>query len=358
MKKIYFTPGPTALYPGVSKIFQFGLKNHVASLSHRSDEFREIFREVTTDLKKLLAIPEEYYIFFTGSGTEAIERTIQNCVEKTSLHFVNGSFSQRFFKTAQELGKKPKSVEVPLGEGFDFNKITIPQATEMICFTHNESSTGVMTPFEEIKKIAQKYSDKLIAIDVVSSVPYGDLDYSLLDVAFFSVQKGFGLPAGLGVMIVSPRAIKKAESLVAKGVSIGSYHGFPALMDFAKKYFTPETPPVLEIYVLGKVIKSMQAVGSEKIHDEIEKKAELLYKFLDASDIVTAFVRDVRFRSPTIIVVDIQKTKKDIKKMLAEKGMIVGSGYGENKDKHIRIANFPAHSIRDVRMLVRELQSI
>ena len=358
MKKIFFTPGPTELYPGVSKHFQFGLKNHIASLSHRSGKFCEIFKEVTTDLKKLFAIPDNYSIFFVGSGTEAIERTIQNCVEKTSFHFINGAFSQRFFKTAQELGKDPQSIEVSHGEGFDFSKIIIPNSAEMVCFTHNESSTGVMIPGEEIKKVAQKYPDKLIALDVVSSVPYGNLDYSLLDVVFFSVQKGFGLPAGLGVMIVSPRAIKKAESLVAKGISVGSYHGFPMLVDFSKKFQNPETPPVLEMYVLGKVIIEMQAIGIEKIEKETEQKAKLLYDFLDASDTFSAFVKDIFFRSPTIIVVDIQRAKKDIKKMLAEKGMIVGSGYGEHKDKHIRIANFPTHSIRDIKRMIKVLQSV
>ena len=70
-----------------------------------------------------------------------------------------------------------------------------------------------MIPAENIHKVAKQYPDKLIAVDAVSSAPYGDLDYRLLDIVFFSVQKLFGLPAGLGILIVSPRAIEKSEQL-------------------------------------------------------------------------------------------------------------------------------------------------
>ncbi|SRR6266568_3393990 len=355
MKKIFFTPGPAALYPTSVAHFQKGFISDRASLSHRGKQFQEMYQELNSNLKKLLGIPQDYHIFIVSSGTEAIERTIQNCVEKESFHFVNGSFSKRFFTTAQDLGKKPKSSEVPMGEGFDFQKIVIPKKTELICFTHNETSTGVMLPAKEIETIAKKHPNKLIAVDIVSSAPDVDLDYKLLDVVFFSVQKGFGLPAGLGIMVVSPKAVEKSQQLLQKGISIGSYHSFPQLLQFAQKYQTPETPPVMEMYVLGKVLKDMLTVGIKKIRRETEQKAQLLYDFLDASETLSAFVKDKQFRSPTIIVADIQKVKGDVKKILAEKGLIVGSGYGANKEKHIRIANFPSHTVRDVKRLIKHL---
>lgn len=376
MKSIYFTPGPAELYPTTIKHFKDGFQKGIASLSHRSTEFRDLFQEITSDLKKFLEIPDNYYIFFTGSGTEAIERTIQNCVEKYSFHFVNGAFSKRFYQTAVELGKKPTSVEVPLGQGFHLlensersedrrirksdNRInwslSIPKQTELLCFTHNESSTGVMTPINEIEMVASAYPDKLVALDIVSSIPYVDINYKLFDVVFFSVQKGFGLPAGMGIMIVSPRAIEKSEKLLQKDISIGSYHGFHTLVASAKKRQTPETPPVLHMYVLGKVIKDMQRVGIKKIRNDTEQKAKLLYEFLDESRLFGAFVKESRFRSQTIIVVDITKAKGDIRKKLTEKGFIVGSGYESQKEEQIRIANFPTHSIRDMKTLIKELK--
>ena len=356
MKKIFFTPGPSQLYPTVATHFQNGLRDDIGSISHRGKDFQKLFQDLTSNLKKLLTIPDDYSIFVVGSGTEAMERTIQNCVGKYSFHFVNGSFSKRFFETARELGKNPTAIETPFGEGFDFQRVKIPQKTELLCFTHNETSTGVMLPVAEITKIAKKYPEMLVAVDVVSSAPYVDLNYKFFDVVFFSVQKLFGLPAGLGIMIVSPRAIKKSQELLQKGINIGSYHSFPSLLKYAEKYQTPETPPVLEMYVLGKVIEDMLAVGIDTIRKETEQKATLLYDFLDNSSIFSAFVKEKQFRSQTVAVADIQKTKKDIKKLLSQKGMIIGSGYGEFKEKHLRIANYTALSINDVKKLLKELK--
>ncbi|HSX08791.1 MAG TPA: aminotransferase class V-fold PLP-dependent enzyme [Candidatus Saccharimonadales bacterium] len=357
-KSLYFTPGPAQLYPTVIKHFQKGFDLQIPSISHRGKQFSEIFADAATGLKKLLLIPDDYHIFFVGSATEAMERTIQNCVEKYSWHFVNGSFSKRFFVTAEELGKQPLSSTVDSGLGFDFKHIAIPDKTELICFTHNETSTGVMLPTKEIEKMAKHYTDMLVAVDIVSSVPYVDLDYRLLDVVFFSVQKGFGLPAGLGVMIVSPRAIEKSEKLLEKGISVGSYRGFSSLLAFANKNQTLETPPVLEMYVLGKVIKDMQRKGIEVIRKETDEKAEMLYDFFDHSDVFSAVIRDKKFRSRTVILADIQKVKGNLEKILLQKGFIVGSGYGIHKNTQIRIANFPTHSISDMKRLIKALKAV
>ena len=358
MKTIYFTPGPSQLYPTAAAHFHKGLKTHIGSISHRSKGFQEIYLTLTEGLKKLLTIPDNYHIFIVGSGTEAMERVIQHCVEKETLHLVNGSFSKRFFTTAQELGKKPKIVAVLSGEGVNLAKMKIPAKTELLCFTHNETSTGVMLSAKEIENLARKNRDVLIAVDIVSSAPYADLDYPLMDVVFFSIQKGFGMPAGLGVMIVSPRAMQKAESMQAKGMSTGSYHSFVSLVQFAEKQQTPETPPVLAMYVLGKIIQDMLAVGIATIRRETEEKAQMLYNFFDTSTTLSAFVKDKKFRSATVIVADVQNAKGDVKKLLAQKGFLVGSGYGANKTNHIRIANFPAHSVKDVKKLLKELKAL
>jgi len=158
-------------------------------------------------------------------------------------------------------------------------------------------------------------------------------------------------------MIVSPRAIQKTKRLLQKGISVGSYHSFLTLLQSAKKFQTPETPPVLEMYILGRVIEDMLQIGIVKMRKEIEKKAQLLYDFLDMSDSFAAFVKEPEFRSQTVIVADITKARNDVKKSLAEKGLLVGSGYGEYKTAQIRIANFPAHSVKDVKRLIRELKS-
>ena len=132
----------------------------------------------------------------------------------------------------------------------------------------------------------------LLVVDAVSSLPYPDFDYSQLDSVFFSVQKGFGLPAGLGVWMVNEKCIAKAESLLSKGISIGSYHNIPSLQSHAVKYQTPETPNVLGIYLLSKVVGDMVRRG---IRHDYERKQNIKQHFfirrLDKHPVLKPFVK-------------------------------------------------------------------
>src|SRR5690606_31253114 len=113
---------------------------------------------------------------------------IQNCCEHTSFHCVNGSFSKRFYEFSGELGRKAFKEESPFGKGFDVNTITIPAEVEIVCLTHNETSSGVCMPEKEIHTFREKNKNALIFVDAVSSLPYPAFDYSKIDSTFFSVQ--------------------------------------------------------------------------------------------------------------------------------------------------------------------------
>lgn len=355
MSKVFFTPGPAQLYPTVKTHIKNALDENILSISHRSEKAQNIYAETVSNLKKLLEIPPQYKIFFLSSGTEAMERVIQNCAAQYSFHFVNGAFSKRFYKTSQELGKNARILEVKGGENFIFDKVKIPKETELICITQNETSSGVSIPPKLIYQLKEKYPKKLVAVDTVSSSPYINVDIKKLDLVFFSVQKGFGLPAGLAVLIVSPRAFQKSKTISKKGISIGSYHSFLSLDEYAVKNQTPETPNVLGIYLLGKVCRDMLDKGIENIRRETEEKAKLLYDFFAKKKGYKIFVADKLFRSNTVIVVEVDGGSKKLIEKLKTKGLIVSSGYGQYKESQIRIANFPAHTKDQILRLLKNI---
>src|SRR6185369_14264646 len=150
MKKIFFTVGPSQLYPSVPTHIKTALKENIFSLSHRSKAFVAIYKEASDNLRKLLGIPTTHHVFFTASALEGMERTIQNTVQKNSFHFVNGSFSREFWQIAIDLRKNAIRFDAPNGEGFDFNLAKIPKNTELISVVQNETSTGVAIPMDEI----------------------------------------------------------------------------------------------------------------------------------------------------------------------------------------------------------------
>lgn len=353
--KTFFTPGPAQLYPTVPQHIHNALICHIGSISHRSQEFQDIFKNTVDSLKKLMNIPEEYYVFFHASATEIWERLLQNCVEKDSFHFVNGSFSDRYYKAANSLKLKPIREASDWGKGFSFQKTRIPASAEMINFTHNETSTGVMLPLEEIYRFRKSHPEALLTVDMVSSAPYVDLEWKQIDAAYFSVQKCFGMPAGLGVLILSERCLEKEKQIREKGKSTGTYHSFKAQYEKAVKNQTVETPNILGIYLLGKVCEDMLEKGIEMLRNETNIKAEKLYTYFEQHPTYRAFVNDVRFRSKTVIISDIPDGSEELMDYLASQQMIVGNGYGKMKGKQIRIANFPAISMQDIDRLLKAI---
>ncbi len=354
--KINFTPGPSQLYFTVENHIRQAIRSHIGSISHRSKEFESIFADTTLGLRELLAIPDDFHIFFCGSATEIWERSVQNLVVSHSFHLVNGAFSKRFFEIAGQLGKHPVKKEVPLGLGFE-NDLQIPPETELIAVTHNETSTGVSLPLEFIYSLKKKNSDSIIIVDAVSSLPYPAFDYKKIDAVFFSVQKGFGLPAGLGVWIVNNRCIDRAERILSRGISIGSYHSLPVLLANAKKHQTPETPNVVGIYLLGKVVHDMLRRGIGIIRKETEYKAAILYQALQAHPDLSPFVTEKQFQSKTVIVANCGEQANQLNKTLNQNGLYPGDGYGDLRKSQLRFANFPAHSKEQFELLVDTLSA-
>lgn len=352
MKTIFFTPGPSQLYPTVEKHIRVALKKSVPSMNHRGKDFKALYEELEVRLKTLLFIPNDYSIFFLSSANEAWERIIENCVAKTSFHFVNGAFSNRFYKIACELKKDPVKVEKAWGEEFDYS-VKIPKKTELIACTQNETSSGTRIDESIIHKTKKRYPNQLIAVDIVSSAPCTTLDFSLTDCVFFSVQKGFGLPPGLCILVVSPAAMEKSIFLQKKNYDIGSYHNFQTLASYKQKNQTPETPNTLALYLLTQVLSDMQKKCLKKIQEETTQKAKLLYDFFDQHPMYQPFVTSKSIRSETVAVINTPNGSKTLINTLKKSNYIIGAGYGERKEEQVRIANFPAHTLTDIKQLIR-----
>ncbi len=350
--KVFFTPGPAQLYPTFEKHLGVAVREQLGSISHRSKQFRTIYRHADEQLRTLLNIPASHAVLFTGSATEVWERAIQNGAGRETFHLVNGSFSKRFYEFATELGKNAHKAEAPFGEGFAVDKLDIPAPVELVCLTHNETSSGVSLPAAEMHKLKARYPEALFIVDMVSSAPYPALDYSLIDSAFFSVQKGFGLPAGLGVWIVNEKFLAKAEALKAAGQYVGTHHSLPSLWRNAKNFETPATPNVLGIYLLGQVAQDMNRTGVETIREQTRQRAVQIYKAIAASGGLEVFVKMPDHRSATVIVAGTRDNAPALIEKWKGENIVIGSGYGSYKEKQIRIANFPANTDEEIQRLL------
>jgi phosphoserine aminotransferase len=349
-KKIFFTPGPSALYYTVEEHLKSALRLQVPEISHRSSAYKAIHESAVVGLKSLFNLPEGYHVAFVSSATEIWERLLQSTVQKESLHLINGSFSNRFYEISAELGLSPKHVTAKEGNITLFSEL--PDAEpELVGLTQNETSTGVHFPDEEIKIIRQKYPNAILALDTVSSAAAVEIPISDIDCFYFSVQKCFGLPAGLGVWVYNDRTLAKAQAKAATGVSIGSYHSLLKIHESGIKFQTPETPNVLNIFLLSKVVGDMLAKGVDLIKRETNYKAAVLYQLFSDHPKLKASVNDAAIRSKTVAVANVEGGSADLMKFTESKGLVIGSGYGKFNDTQIRIASFPTHSKEHIEML-------
>ena len=355
-QKLYFTPGPSALYFTVEEHIRKALREQIPSISHRSKEFSSIYQETDEKLRQLVSLPDDYAIFFASSATEIWERLLQSLVTSSTLHLTNGAFSNRFYQVASKLAYSAQKIQAEPGGVVEISQLPADLNPELVGITHNETSTGAQQPLKDFQAIRDLYPESLIAVDAVSSFPVVNLPFDLVDSVYLSVQKCFGLPAGLGVWMVNQRSIDKAMALAPTGRS--SYHGIDTYFPNYKKFQTPSTPNVLNIYLLGQVIGDMLEKGLDKIRMESKYKSAILYHLLESKQQIKPFVEAADCRSETVIVGESIDNTQSLLEQLNQRGMVVGSGYGEFKKSHLRIANFPTHSKEQVEMLVDTIDAI
>lgn len=356
MNRVFFTAGPSQYYPTVPDHLRKAIDEQIISISHRGPQFAQIYQDAVDGVKQVMEAPEDFTVYFFSSATEIWDRLVENGIQTKGCFLVNGMFGEKFYWSAERLGKEATKIEVPHRTAFDLNAVDISSDTELVGITHNESSTGSCTDMETIHKLRDKAPHALIAVDMVSSAPYPKVDYSAVDAVYFSVQKGFGLPAGLGVALLSPRFIAKSQHMEQKGAMVGSYHSFGNLASYAIKHQTPETPNVLNLYLLSKVTQDLLKVGLNQIRRDTRTKAAMLYSFFDSCWVNTPMVPADQGRSETLITIDSGGNASRIINEMLDYGYELGYGYGKWKQEHIRIANFPSHSIEDVQQMLHHLK--
>jgi len=302
-------------------------------------------------LHEKLNIPKDYTIFYTTSATESWEIIAQSIVQKKSFHIYNGSFGQKWFDYSKRLHPDAEAYSFSFNDKIDVNKLEISAEYDVICLTQNETSNGTQVSNSLIKSLKKKYDSALIAVDATSSMAGIKLDFSAADIWFASVQKCFGLPAGLGLLLCSPRAM----GIVKTAGDRKHYNSLTFMAEMMAKWQTPFTPNVLGIYLLMRVLENSSPI--EETHAEILERYEQWSLFLEERKNIKHLVDTKGVRSNTVIpVIAPVDIIQSIKATAKRKGFLLGEGYGEWKPNTFRIANFPALKKKEIKELMRLLE--
>lgn len=333
-----FNPGPSAVYPQVRQYLQDAFDEGWLSAPHRGERFTTLLRQTVTDLKTRLNVPQDYTVFLMGSATECWEVLTQSLTPTKSLHIYNGAFGEKWFEYAKALRPASSAVTFGLDELPDISKLPLDAQTDLVCITQNETSNATQLRDGFILNLFNRLpGNALLAVDATSSLAGIQLKYIKADIWYGSVQKCFGLPAGLSVMLLSPRAVERFRKINERAHYNSLVHQYEKMLNYQTNY----TPNVLGIYLLSRMLQERAPIKA--VHQHLTERAAKLYDYFDQATQLTPLVMNPETRSTTVIGLQGAPALIDeVKRRALAQGLQLGNGYGSWKSGSLRIANFPA----------------
>lgn len=334
---ITFAPGPSKVYDALPKYLQDAYAQGILSANHRSAVFMDLYRETEQLFRDKLQVPADFTLLFTSSATESWEIISQSLVEHSSYHLYSGSFGKKWLEYAQYIIPTTQGHKLGANESIPVDHLQLGPEVDLIAVTQNETANASQVPMSVLKALGARYPEKMIAVDTTSSMGGIALDFSLADVWYASVQKCFGLPAGLGILLLSG----KAKAKVARKGEKGRYNSLSFMLENAASYQTHYTPNVLGIYLLFRVLQDMDPIA--KVDTRLRQRMEALEQTISQSTVFQLLVDNPATRSTTVAAISGEEQAiVAIKKAAEKEGLQLGGGYGPLKSSSFRIANFPA----------------
>ena len=288
MRVYNFSAGPAVLPEEVLKeaaaemLDYKGTGMSVMEMSHRSKAYQAIIDEAEADLRDLMQIPDNYKVLFLQGGASQQFAMIPMNLMKNGVadYIITGQWAKKAWKEAQMYGKA-NAVASSEDETFsyipDCSDLPISEDADYVYICENNTIYG--TKFWKLPNT----KGKLLVSDVSSCFLSEPVDVSKYGMIYGGVQKNIG-PAGVVIAIIR-------EDLISEDVLPGT----PTMLRYkthADNGSMYNTPPAYGIYICGKVFKWLKAMGGlEAMKERNEKKAKVLYDFLDESKLFKGTVR-------------------------------------------------------------------
>jgi alanine-glyoxylate transaminase/serine-glyoxylate transaminase/serine-pyruvate transaminase len=274
-RNFLFVPGPTNVPDRVLRAM------HRAMEDHRSSDFPSLAAPVLEDLKKIFKTSSGQAFIFPASGTGAWEASLSNTLSPGDrvLAARFGMFSHLWIDMAQRLGLQVDVLDAEWGEGAPIERYQEALAADKshrikaVLFTHNETATGVTSDVGPIRRALNDTGHPaLLMVDGVSSI--GSIDFRMdewgVDLAVTGSQKGFMLPAGLGIVCVSQKALAQYDQAKLPRV----FFDFGDMRKANATGYFPYTPSLPLLYGLRESIAMLLEEGLENVFARHHRLAE------------------------------------------------------------------------------------
>jgi alanine-glyoxylate transaminase / serine-glyoxylate transaminase / serine-pyruvate transaminase len=265
-----FVPGPTNIPDRVTRAMM------VAMEDHRSSKFPELTLPLFRDLKRVFKTTDGQVFIFPSSGTGAWEASLCNTLSPGDKVLASrfGQFSHLWIDLAQRIGLDVQILEEEWGTGVKPDKVeSVLRADKShqikaVLAVQNETATGVTSDIEAVRKAMDAAGHPaMLHVDGVSSIASIDfrMDEWRVDLAVAGSQKGLMLPAGLGIVCASPRALAAYKTAGLKRV----YFDFGDMMKANATGYFPYTPALPMLYGLREALNML--LEEEKLQHVFER---------------------------------------------------------------------------------------
>ena len=237
-------------------------------INHRGPLYADMLDRMTANLKTVMMTANDVY-FITASGTGAMEAAVVNTLSPGDrvLSIIIGAFGERFAEIAEAYGTDVTRLVFDLGQAADIDRVREAirgiYDLEAVVLTHNESSTGVANPLEDLCRVIHDESDALILVDAVSSaggVPIS-VDAWGIDVVATASQKSWISPPGISMVTFS----EKAWDAYALSTTPKYYLDMAQYRSYLEIGQPPFTPCLPAIFTLDVALQSMVDEGIENV---------------------------------------------------------------------------------------------
>ncbi|MBR3943295.1 MAG: 3-phosphoserine/phosphohydroxythreonine transaminase [Clostridia bacterium] len=282
MSRVYnFSAGPSMLPEAVLKTAAAEMLDYngsgmsVMEMSHRSAVYDAIIKEAEQNLRKLMNIPENYKVLFLQGGASTQFAAVPLNLMKSGKadYVVSGQFSKKAYEEAQKYGDA-KCIASSKDRTFAYIPTITPdmvrEDADYVHVCYNNTIFG--TKYPEVPNVG----DKVLVADMSSCIISEPVDVTKFGVIYAGAQKNMA-PAGLTVVIVREDLLGTARE------DIPTMLNWQVMADNDSMY---NTPPCYAIYVAGLVYKWILDLGGlEEMKKINEKKAAILYDYLDSSEL-------------------------------------------------------------------------
>ena len=346
-KQLLFIPGPVTVAEPV--LAAMGS----AMIDHRGPEFKALQESIQRKLKPVFGTTGDV-LLLGSSGTGGLESAMSNMFgpgEKV-LACPMGVFGERFAEIARIWGIDVEVLPTVWGHGVDpvALKARLDADTKReikgVILTHNETSTGVQNIMAPLADAIRGHG-ALVLVDSVSGLAASEFEMDAwgFDVVVAASQKALGVPPGMAMIAVSPRAWAKMETVNGPHY----YFDLRKAREFSAIGQTPATPPVSLLYAMDAALDRYNDEGPANVWARHERYTDGIIAAAEALGLELFAQPDVRSVTVTAIVVPAGIDGDAIRKtMRTQKGYVLGGGQGKLAGKIIRIGTMGDISQTDV----------